>query len=65
MNYKLNFKGTNRRVNNKTLETFLDLQNMVSELFPKSENLTNLEYFYVDSDNDEVTMLTDADVKIM
>lgn len=65
MNYKLNFKGINRRTNNRELKSFSDLETMITELFPQSKNHSELEFFYIDSDDDEVTMITDEDVQIM
>ena len=65
MNFRFNFKETNRRVNNKQIKTFFDLQFIASELFPHCTNYQDLTYCYIDSDNDEVTMLNDEDVKIM
>jgi PB1 domain len=65
MNYKVNFKGINRRINKIDICSFTDLQSTIQTLFPQSKNHADLEYFYVDSDNDEVTMLNDEDVEIM
>ena len=64
MNFKLSFKGANRRVNNKEISTFEELKSLCEETFKTSLGPTT-SYAYVDSDDDEVTIVEDSDVQIM
>lgn len=64
MDVKINFKGTTRKVKNRKLDTIEDLQLLANDLF-KNKLIGKAEYFYIDSDDDEIALVDNSDLATM
>lgn len=62
MDYKLVFKNITRKLKKAEINSFSELQTICSKTFAQTQGIKDLEYFYIDEDEDEIMMISDEDV---